>query len=517
MRLITGDECGLIKECIPELSVSKRKEGNNQNWGAHDLEVTKDKGFLRVHDEGVRQARQNSVVDLAWVNSKQDTSFASLRIDGVVQIWLRSSLEDKEYARYRSRPFGMTTNIFAASPTPQGAQQQRESKSNNPEPTIICPWTKPLGLFSCQDTSERDAGSRLCACNALGDVVVLKSDAVEKDDDTSAVLSRFSVVSSKDDKNKFGNAHITATGFDCKRKRVALGGQERETTLWDLESSKQVWKAKNLSADPQTLLPPQVWPSSIAFLEHADTSVGSNIMGVGSAHCEVRIYDVRDDSVQRRPISFTPNGLIEHRVTTLCLVDPFHLVVGDSSGDLHTLDLRTLGKKKKDTKVATMGRYVGPAGSVRGLVKHQSLSKLAAVGLDRMLRLYDTKTRKQLYCLYLRQRLNCVLFGEEDSWLSSDRDGRGDLSGDVDQDDKVVDYINSDDDDRSIDHGESPTNERREESILGDVDDDEVLDSSDGDDDDDDDDDGSSSQESEEGGEDYDNLAATSRKKRKID
>ena len=415
MRLITGDECGLIKECIPELSVGKGMTNEAQSsWnGPMKIPISKDKGFLKVNGASSAMARRNGVAGLTWVQEKDDASFASLRLDGVVQVWERSSMDQGDFGKYRPLHEESSSSCF----------------SETGEIEAIRPATKPLGLYSFQnDTSD----IRLCACNAFGQVAVLNP----LDEDAPLVLKRFSTVKSNDEHNKFGLPFITATAVDKRNQRVAVGGQERETTLWDLETSKQVWKAKNLGADPQTLLPPQVWPSAISFLHEADTSIGSNLMAIGSAHCEVRLYDIRDDSIQRRPISYTPNGLIEYRVTSLCQIDPFNIVVGDSSGDIHTLDLRTLGKKKKDKTVSTMGRFVGPGGSIRMMAKHKEHSTLAAVGLDRMLRLYDSKTRKHLYCMYMKQRLNCVLFGEEPSLFDGGED--------IDQEDEVIDYQDSD-------------------------------------------------------------------------
>ncbi|KAL7568399.1 hypothetical protein ACA910_012118 [Epithemia clementina (nom. ined.)] len=563
MRLITGDECGWIKECIPELAV--RNGGNTPSnkepsQPGLPVEVTKeednnDKGVLCCQSSGRpprHGRRRHGIVDMTWVvssssssSSKQeDDCFASLQMDGVVQLWQRSSSSSKtdknpSFARYRPQASTKTDIFAAANATPESV-----TTTSTTATTIIRPWTKPLGLFSIPATSD-DTANRLCACNARGNVVVLKTALDENKDDTISIVNRFTTVTAlqnknnqeREDKNKFGNAYITACALDTKLGRIAVGGQERETTLWDLETCQQVWKAKNLSADPQTLLPPQVWPSSIAFLPHAHASIGSHILAVGSAHKEVRIYDIRDDVVQRRPISFTPNGLIEHRVTSMCLVDPFHLVVGDATGDLHTLDLRTLGKQKKDKSVSTMGRYVGPAGSVRDLVAHESLPTMAAVGLDRMLRLYDTQTRKQIFCLYLKQRLNCVLFGQEEgTWLSSlskdanDEHNNNDDDGGIDQEDRVIDYEDSDNDndnnndeqgqasdaEQSQERNDSPDDnsdmdggDRIEEvsgSDEGSEANDDSSDDDDGNDDDDDDDD------------DDDNIVSTllSRKRRKV-
>mmetsp|Transcript_17655 Transcript_17655/g.20100 ORF Transcript_17655/g.20100 Transcript_17655/m.20100 type:complete len:114 (+) Transcript_17655:1357-1698(+) len=78
-----------------------------------------------------------------------------------------------------------------------------------------------------------------------------------------------------------------------------------------------------------------------------------------------------------------------------------------------------------------------------------------------MLRTYDTKTRKQLDCIYLKQRLNCMLFCADDTWYN-DEDIVGGVDesfskdytveGNIDEEDEVVDYIDSSDED-SLDEG----------------------------------------------------------------
>jgi ribosome biogenesis protein NSA1 len=64
-----------------------------------------------------------------------------------------------------------------------------------------------------------------------------------------------------------------------------------------------------------------------------------------------------------------------------------------------------------------------------------------------MLRIYDTTKRKQLDCIYLKQRLNCVLFGSDDTWEIGEADKVTGTEGDydIDQDDVVEDYVDSDD------------------------------------------------------------------------
>lgn len=59
------------------------------------------------------------------------------------------------------------------------------------------------------------------------------------------------------------------------------------------------------------------------------------------------------------------------------------------------------------------GTYKGNTGSVREIALHPTMEVLATVGLDRVMRVFDISTRKQLHRVYLRQKLNCVLVSSE--------------------------------------------------------------------------------------------------------
>ena len=136
--------------------------------------------------------------------------------------------------------------------------------------------------------------------------------------------------------------------------------------------------------------------------------------------------------------------------------------MGDSAGFITKLDLRKIQNQRGRSIAANIGRFYGPAGSVRQIVKHERLPIIACVGLDRMLRTYDISIRKQLDCVYLKQRLNCMLFCSDDFLNSeedeSDADEKVDeeevVEGDINDDDEVVDYIDSSNEEVS-DDGES--------------------------------------------------------------
>jgi ribosome biogenesis protein NSA1 len=499
MRLIAGDECGLLKECIPELS-QKEKDPNAPVAPRNAMpDVTKE-GVCRI-DPNATQTRSKGIVDMAFMDLKHSVagdngdetyaglfSYAALRTNGVVEIWSGDTKHEKK--KHGTYCLSHTTkNVFA-------------SMGDSP---------RPLGI------GYLSTHKRICVGDMLGNVVILDgTNNIVGTHNAYTTSKRGSSISYT--QGSVENTQLaTAMAFDSVHGRIAVGGRERETTLLDVNSGQVVFKAKNLPPDPQTLLQQPVWPTAIQFLNQDAT-----VMAVGTAYKQVRLYDVRENGQVRRPTSTTSDGQIEYRVTSLCQVSDYDLVVGDSAGFIYSFDIRRLGRDPKGPANKDMARYVGPSGSVRQLKKHPTLPRLAAVGLDRMLRIYNTNNRKQLHCIYLKQRLNCVLYHEDDSWgatsgRSSNDDGEGssdliDIDDvDIDQEDMVEDYVDSDDevdeqfDDEGGDSSTSsnsnqPHDEDQDESEASDADifDDEngSIDDKDEDndseDDDDDDNDGSS-------------------------
>ena len=104
------------------------------------------------------------------------------------------------------------------------------------------------------------------------------------------------------------------------------------------------------------------------------------------------------------------------------------LYTGDTTGRVSRIDLRTL---------RLSGTYKGNTGSVRDIAIHPTLPRLATVGLDRIMRVFDSESRQQLHRVYLRQQLNAVLFtseeevkmfAEEESEEESDVDNESDVN-----------------------------------------------------------------------------------------
>ena len=247
-----------------------------------------------------------------------------------------------------------------------------------------------------------------------------------------------------------------------------------------------------------------MWTTSIQFL-HTPTSaissgdIPSNLLATGSAYKQVQIYDIRVSSgggsgaatSTRRPVLHTPDELLSHRITSICQLNNNGntIAVGDTIGDVHLLDMRKMhsGKpshrsrynnnsssKHKAKEEIGLGRLVGPGGSIKQLYAHPTLPIISCVGLDRKLWTYDVNRHKMIDCIYLKQRLNCMLVCDDESWNVANEEeenveeenGGMNVDDDLEIEDEVEDYVNSDDDDEEgeVDNGQVA---EKEESKSG--------------------------------------------------
>jgi hypothetical protein len=149
------------------------------------------------------------------------------------------------------------------------------------------------------------------------------------------------------------------------------------------------------------------------------------------------------------------------------------LAVGDTIGDIHLLDICKLSagcylssarkSNKSGGEDIGLGRLAGPGSFIRQLVNHPTSKPnvLACVRLDRKLWTWEISKKKKngmkkpLDCVYLKQRLNCVLFCEDgddtENKTDNDYEESGMEGGGMTrsrkelEEDTVEDYIDSDD------------------------------------------------------------------------
>lgn len=486
MRIITGDECGLLKESIPEVSRAS-EDGKKKHQNAES-------GVSRLGNTGaeLNMNRSMGIVDLAFSqldSSNEDVgagslSFCALRANGSLERWEGFSPYDSKEDRICGGTYKMSNsmaNVFEPSdksateyqgrPIAMCSAHQYQTFSDKSSPNNIVACCSSIGRVSVIDT------------NNFGKGIVAQYDAYSKGN--RAAPSKISHT-----RGQFENRDIaTAMAMSTDAQKIVIGGRERAATMLDVESGKNLWKSKNLPPNRQTLLQQPIWATAIQFLSKTDTSPvngSTDLLAIGTAYKQLQIYDIRTDATQRRPVLYTPewdstkDNLLEHRVTSLCQLDSNRIVVGDSAGFMHTLDMRKFTKNNRSLS-ASVGRFSGPAGSVRQIVKHETLPIIACVGLDRMVRTFDTNKRTQIDCVYLKQRLNCMLFcsdgtwdskgslvGEEEEEPKSEEEEDVDNGGNIDDEDEVKDYVDSsgDEDSEGEEIDSDGTSELEEEAPI---------------------------------------------------
>lgn len=138
-----------------------------------------------------------------------------------------------------------------------------------------------------------------------------------------------------------------------------------------------------------------VWVTAIDFFKDSKDQVV-----IGSGNHQVRVYDAR---VQRRPMLDVEYH--EHPITAISLTNGNNtVIVGNSAGYMAELDLRT-------GKVA--GGFKGNSGSIRDICCHVSQPYVVSCGLDRIIKLYDLKTRRLAKKVKILHTFYYLLLGEE--------------------------------------------------------------------------------------------------------
>lgn len=294
----------------------------------------------------------------------------------------------------------------------------------------------PTGLISLSwlPQVEKDGESILAACNAAGEVHMAGAK-------TGAAFGQFSVGGPVD-------------AVCCRGKMMATGGRENDVKLWDLTTQECTWRAKNVPMDYKLQLRIPVWVSAIDGLQTEKEDPDLCKLLAGTSHKHLRIYDAR---AKRRPSHSVNYG--DYRITNVRTArDGTTVLVGDVSGAVTSVDLRNMRK--------VVRKYGGGAGSVRDIALHPTLPCFAAVGLDRMCRVYTIGASEPLATLYLKQRCSRVLFTDEGK-LKMRGEKEGDEGVEFDSEAEEYDMGDVHDSDRS-DHEEAHSENEDNSSLYSD-------------------------------------------------
>jgi len=190
------------------------------------------------------------------------------------------------------------------------------------------------------------------------------------------------------------NRPISAARFANEQLLVA-GGQGSLAQLINLETGKEIWKARNVPHDFLDMEVP-IWDKDIDWV-----NANKNVFVAVTAHHEVRLYDAR---AQRRPVMNVPVGEKPFKCVRTNPLNNNIIITGNASAAMNLLDIRK--------SCLLLGSFKGIAGSIRSISCHPTQHYIAAVGLDRLLHVFDSRpnSRKPIERAYVKQRLNKVIF-----------------------------------------------------------------------------------------------------------
>ncbi|KAJ2505953.1 Ribosome biogenesis protein nsa1 (NOP7-associated protein 1) [Coemansia sp. RSA 2052] len=205
---------------------------------------------------------------------------------------------------------------------------------------------------------------------------------------------------------------------DKRASIFAIGGREQELTVWDAATAKSagpstefakpssapLFKSKNVSNDFLDMRVP-VWITDMQFIGDNTTTP---TIAVSTGYKQIRIYDAR---AQQRPVHDwnVSKHLINHILVSHTKPELFF---ADNEGNLQLMDLRT-GR--------IIGGYKGIAGAVKAIALSEDGTKVAAAGLDRFLRVYETHgMHRMLHRAYIKQRVTQVVWDWEHKDVNQD-------------------------------------------------------------------------------------------------
>jgi len=235
---------------------------------------------------------------------------------------------------------------------------------------------------------------------------------------------------------------------------MAIGGKENDVQVYDISQKKSQWAAKNVAQDKLDLRVP-IWITDIQFFNS-----NLNKIVCSTAHKEIRVYDIK---AQRRPVINSVIGTNCINTIAVC-ADENILLAGDGVGNLYKIDLRN-GKMQST--------FSSIHGSIRSIDTHVSLPYVATGGLDRFLHVHHLTTRKLAHKIYIKQRINFVLYcsdgiainneesekkEKEIEYIEMDSENEDD-NGNEDDNENENDNENADNSDSSADDSDSSSSE----------------------------------------------------------
>ncbi|KAI3641948.1 hypothetical protein MIR68_000058 [Amoeboaphelidium protococcarum] len=225
---------------------------------------------------------------------------------------------------------------------------------------------------------------------------------------------------------------------------VVYGGKERDVTVFDIEAQDTCFKGKNVAHDWLDMRVP-LHHAAVKFMPNSDQEIVTcTLQGT------VKLYDMRQD---RCPVLTEAIGGKDIALKKLSIVggnnnshphnERREILVCDNVGDVYHYDL---GERR------VIGKLKGSAGAIYDAQTFTDSSdnqklKVATVGLDRFLRVYDLKSRTLLHKVYMKQRMNQVITIIDLTSTQNEQKSKDCVDRDIDGSEYQYSDLGSDNDD----------------------------------------------------------------------
>eukprot|EP01105_Mastigella_eilhardi_P000458 TRINITY_DN1054_c0_g6_i2.p1 TRINITY_DN1054_c0_g6~~TRINITY_DN1054_c0_g6_i2.p1 ORF type:complete len:588 (+),score=163.03 TRINITY_DN1054_c0_g6_i2:19-1782(+) len=181
------------------------------------------------------------------------------------------------------------------------------------------------------------------------------------------------------------------------RPVIAVGGKERDLTVWDVETGQRVFRACNVEPYKQLLARP-IWISALQFVPNDNRRIA-----VGTSYSEFRMY-----KGYKRAAPYV-NRKLEQTAVNCLEMHPSgqSAFFGSTTGEFMRVTIK---------RGQVVGGYHGVSGAIRSIAVHPLGSEcpyVACCGLDRFLYVYHIFTRKLVHKVYIKQQCTSVLFSAE--------------------------------------------------------------------------------------------------------
>ena len=243
MRILTGDECGLLKESIPELSRPR-----------DDGKLPIDVGVTCIDNSVSKMCRSRGIVDLSFCqrmsNDGDDSvqknhsgafGFCALRANGSVEHW-------EGAAPFQTKEDKICGGSYKIIHTLDNVFETKDKKED------YCPG-RPIAMSSTlqyQNTNNTSRSNIVACCSSMGIVSIIDSNRMD-----GGVRTQYDAYSKSNNnaklsytKGNFENRDkATAMMMDHEARRIAIGGRERAATMLDVETGDKIWKVRLLLLD----------------------------------------------------------------------------------------------------------------------------------------------------------------------------------------------------------------------------------------------------------------------------